>query len=148
MSSSKLIKNENRLREGFKNNKVPKHVLYKLKSEALFANLQLSPSPTIDWTNLEWHYLWVAVCQLFGCKPWLGCQNHQATKVWTTNQSKEVKCCQKWNVTKSEKWRVTKTEILLVASRAWKKTVIKPLTNSSFYLGPPKGPSFLVPTII
>ena len=63
--------------EGLKNNRVPKnylvfyytnHPTLSLKSEPFIAKLQIS----IDWTNPEWHYIWVAVCWLFGCKPWLG----------------------------------------------------------------------------
>ena len=103
------------------------HPTLSLKSEPLIAKLQISLSPTIDWTNLEWHYIWGLFVGYSVASLDYGCTNHQATKVWATNQSKELKCCQNWNV--------TKTEILLVASHGWKKTITKSLMNSSFNPG-------------
>ena len=78
------------------------HPTLSLKSEPLIAKLQISLSPTIDWTNLEWHYMWVAVCWLFGCKPWLGMYKSPDNQGIGNQSSKELKCCQNWNDTKRE----------------------------------------------
>ena len=88
--------NENRLRERFKNCEVPKNeiVFYSTNQKVnhfLPKSRYLQVQPLIEpiWSGTIFGWLFVS-CSVSSLDQ--GFQNHQATKVWATNQSKGVKC--------------------------------------------------------
>ena len=121
--------NENWLREGFKKkwgtkkwtdvslSKPPPHPLFARWTTCyfpgmIFSKLQISPSPAIDWKNLERHYsgmVGLSVCPQNGNKTQT--ENTENRKFIIPEMSQQLKCHQNWNYLKlncNQNWNGTK----------------------------------------